>query len=78
VVIADDLVQVLTASGALLAVAVDSALRSHLEAARHAAEAQARGEKMPFWLRRDIGGSVEIEDLLRDRISQRRASEEDR
>ena len=77
VVIADDLVASLTASGAGLAAAVDAALRRHLEAERHAAEAEQRGEKIPFWLRRERGGSGEMEDALRDRIAQRRAGEDD-
>jgi hypothetical protein len=77
VVIADDVVAALTASGVPLGEAVDATLRSHLEAARRAGEAQARGEKIPFWLGREEGASGEIEDTLRDRISQRRASEED-
>jgi hypothetical protein len=83
VVVADDLVAVLTALGAPLGQAVDAALRSNLDAAKQAAEAQARGETIPFWLGRKEdgpaeGGSAEMEDTLRDRISQRRASEEDR
>ncbi|MGD0834666.1 MAG: hypothetical protein ABSA40_09640 [Candidatus Dormibacteria bacterium] len=78
VVIADDLAAALTASGAPLGEAVDGALRSHLGSTRRAGEAQAGGEKIPFWLGREEGGSGEIEDTLRDRISQRRASEEDR
>ncbi|MGA3183792.1 MAG: hypothetical protein ABSE52_04260 [Candidatus Dormibacteria bacterium] len=77
-VIADDLVARLTAGGASLDAAVDATLRRHLEAERRAAEAEKRGEKIPFWLRRDGGGSGEMEDALRDRIAQRRAGEEDR
>jgi hypothetical protein len=77
-VIADDLVAGLTAGGASLDAAVDSALRRHLEAERRAAEAEKRGEKIPFWLRREGGGSGEMEDALRDRIAQRRAPEDDR
>ncbi len=76
VVIAPDLATALTASGAALDAAVDSALRLHLEAQRRAAEAERRGEKIPFWLRREEGGSAEMEDLLRDRIAQRRAAED--
>jgi orotate phosphoribosyltransferase len=78
VVIADDLVASLAAGGTPLAAAVDAALRRHLEAERRAAEAEMRGEKIPFWLRREGGGSGEMEDALRDRIAQRRAGEEDR
>ncbi|MGO8685618.1 MAG: hypothetical protein ACLQT7_00330 [Candidatus Dormibacteria bacterium] len=78
VVIADDLVAGLTAGGVPLQTAVDAALRRNLEAERRAAEAEKRGEKIPFWLRREGGGSGEMEDALRDRIAQRRASEDDR
>lgn len=77
-VIADDLVAGLTAGGASLDAAVDAALRRHLEAERRAAEAEKRGEKIPFWLRREAGGSGEMEDALRDRIAQRRTGEDDR
>lgn len=78
VVIADDLATTLTASGTPLAAAVDAALRLHLQAQAHAAEAEKRGERIPFWLRRDIGASAEMEDQLRDRIAQRRAGEDER
>jgi len=77
-VIADDLIPGLTAGGKPLDAAVDAALRRHLEAERRAAEAEQRGEKIPFWLRREGGGSGEMEDALRDRIAQRRGAEEDR
>jgi hypothetical protein len=77
-VIADDLVAGLTAGGASLDAAVDAALRRHLEAERRAAEAEKRGEKIPFWLQREGGGSGEMEDALRDRIAQRRTGEDDR
>ncbi|MGD1053859.1 MAG: hypothetical protein ABR950_08540 [Candidatus Dormibacteria bacterium] len=77
-VIADDLVVALAAGGTSLDAAVDAALRRHLEAERRAAEAEKRGEKIPFWLRREGGGSGEMEDALRDRIAQRRAGEDDR
>jgi hypothetical protein len=78
VAIAADLVAGLTAGGVPLEAAVDAALRRSLEAERRAAEAEKRGEKIPFWLRREGGGSAEMEDALRDRIAQRRASEDDR
>jgi hypothetical protein len=78
VIIADDLAVRLTAAGVPLPAAVDAALRHHLEAERRAAEAEMRGEKIPFWLRREGGGSGEMEDALRDRIAQRRGGEEDR
>jgi len=78
VVIADDLAITLTASGTPLAAAVDTTLRRHLEAEKRAAEAEKRGEKIPFWLQREGGASGEMEDALRDRIAQRRAAEEER
>lgn len=77
-VIAADLVASLTAGGTPLGPAVDAALRRHLEAERRAAEAEMRGEKIPFWLRREGGGSGEMEDALRDRIAQRRSGDDDR
>jgi head-tail adaptor len=76
VVIAADLAETLTASGTPLSSAVDAALRGHLEAERRAAEAEMRGEKIPFWLRREQGASAEMEDMLRDRIAQRRAGDD--
>ena len=78
VIVADDLVNRLTASGTPLGEAVDAALRRQLDSERRAAEAEMRGEKIPFWLRREGGGSGEMEDALRDRIAQRRGGEEDR
>jgi hypothetical protein len=77
VVIAEDLAETLTAGGAGLEDAVNSAIRAHLEAQRKAAEAQARGEKIPFWLRRDEESGEGMEDELRDRVIQRRASEDE-
>jgi hypothetical protein len=76
VVIADDLAVTLTSGGLALGEAVDAALRRHLEAERRAAEAELRGERIPFWLRREEGGSAEMEDALRDRIAQRRTGED--
>jgi hypothetical protein len=76
VLIAPELASALTASGDALQAAVDAALRRHLDAEQRAAEAERRGEKIPFWLRRDESGSAEMEDLLRDRIAQRRAAED--
>jgi hypothetical protein len=76
VVIAPDLAEALAIPGTTLEATVDSALRRHLDAERRAAEAERRGEKIPFWLRREEGGSAEIEDLLRDRIAQRRTAED--
>ena len=76
VLIADDLASLLTADGMELNPAVDQALRSLLD--QQAKTAQMRGEKIPFWLRRDDeqppGG---IEDALRDRVLERRAAEDD-
>jgi hypothetical protein len=75
VVIADDVAASLLMSGAPLESAVNDALREHIEAkAREATEAEARG--IPFWLRRDSERGGDIEEQLRDRVIQRRSSEE--
>jgi hypothetical protein len=76
VVVATDLVQPLTASGADLSTAVDAALRTYLDAQ---AKALAAGEpeRIPFWLRRDVENAGDLEDELRDRVIQRRAAEEE-
>jgi hypothetical protein len=76
VVIAGDLVTPLVATGADLSTAVDAALRAYLDAQ---AKALAAGEpeRIPFWLRRDVENSGDIEDELRDRVIQRRAAEEE-
>jgi hypothetical protein len=78
VLIAEDLVEPLTAGGAALEEAANTAIRSHIEAQRRAAEAEKRGEKIPFWLRRDDEAGEGMEDELRDRVIQRRASEDER
>jgi len=67
----------LTADGGALDLAVDAALRAYLDAQAKAAQAGDLGG-IPFWLRRDSERTGEIEDELRDRIIQRRASEEER
>lgn len=76
VVVASDLVPPLTANGAELASAVDTALRVYLDAQ---AKALAAGEpeRIPFWLRRDAENAGDLEDELRDRVIQRRAAEEE-
>jgi len=74
VVIAEDVAGPLTADGTALAAAVDSALRSYLEARAKAAAAR-EPERMPFWLRLESAGEGRIEDDLRGRIMQRRAGE---
>ena len=76
VVIDADLAASLTADGVALDLAVDAALHAFLDARAKAAQA-ADLEGMPFWLRRDAERSGELEDELRDRIIQRRASEEE-
>ena len=74
--IAEDLLPALTADGTELAVAVDRALRSCLD--REAKAAQLRGEKLPFWLRRDDEqNAAGIEDELRDRVLERHAAEDE-
>ncbi|MGA7987959.1 MAG: hypothetical protein WCB51_06120 [Candidatus Dormiibacterota bacterium] len=76
VVIADDLVTPLVATGTDLSTAVDTALRAYLDAQ---AKALAAGEpeRIPFWLRRDAEHAGDLEDELRDRVIQRRAAEEE-
>jgi hypothetical protein len=70
VTIPPDLATQLTAGGAPLALAVETALREHL-AERD--EAHANGDKF-FWLARE-GETGDLEERLRDRIAQRRAGE---
>ena len=80
VVIPDDLITELTGTAVDfdLQIAVSTALRDHFQAQRLAREAQARGEAMPFWLQRDVAGNGDIDNELRDRVTQRRAGENDR
>lgn len=52
---------------------VELALRDLIEIRRRAAEHD--DAKLPFWLRRDGGGGPEIDESLRDRVSQRRAAD---
>ena len=72
VVIPDDIVAQLGGEGPLQAT-VEDALRSLLEIRRRAAEHDAEG--LPFWLRREAGQKGEIDESLRDRVTQRRAAE---
>jgi hypothetical protein len=71
VVIPADVAALLTAGGAPLDRAVETALRDHLT--HEAAEPAAGGDK-PFWLAREEE-SGDLEERLRDRIAQRRAGE---
>ncbi|MDQ2804562.1 MAG: hypothetical protein M3Y41_18475 [Pseudomonadota bacterium] len=73
VVIADDLIGQLDGGDAPLQSTVEAALRSLIEIRRRAAEHDAEG--LPFWLRREAGQKGEIDESLRDRVTQRRASE---
>lgn len=68
VVIPDDLAAALTADGTPLATAVEAALRAHLAVAERAG--------VPFWLAREAGAAADLEEALRDRLAQRRATEE--
>lgn len=77
VVIADDVADQLRGEGVELQGSVDLALRAFLEAQRRAREASTE-ELIPFWLRRESGHSSEMEEALRDRVTQRRAAEQDR
>jgi hypothetical protein len=73
VVIPDDIVGLLDGGEAPLQATVESALRSLIEIRRRAAEHDAEG--LPFWLRREAGQRGEIDESLRDRVTQRRAAE---
>ena len=73
VVIPDDIVAQLGGGAAPLQDTVEEALRSLIEIRRRAAEHDAEG--LPFWLRRDAGQKGEIDESLRDRVTQRRAAE---
>lgn len=74
-VIPDDIVAALDIGETPLQTGVDDALRSLIEIRRRAAEHDAEG--LPFWLRREAGNRSEIDESLRDRVSQRRAAEND-
>jgi hypothetical protein len=73
VIIPDDIVGQLGGGEAPLQTTVEEALRSLLEIRRRAAEHDAEG--LPFWLRREAGQKGEIDESLRDRVTQRRATE---
>jgi hypothetical protein len=73
VVIPEDIVGQLNGGAAPLQVTVEEALRSLIEIRRRAAEHDAEG--LPFWLRREAGQKGEIDESLRDRVTQRRATE---
>jgi hypothetical protein len=73
VIIPDDIVGQLGGGEAPLQTTVEEALRSLLEIRRRAAEHDAEG--LPFWLRREAGQKGEIDESLRDRVTQRRAAE---
>ena len=74
VVVPADIAEKLTAGGAPLTGAVETALRDHLAAAEREAQAGGRDTK-PFWLTRDEERSGDLEERLRDRIAQRRSAE---
>ncbi|HEX4755105.1 MAG TPA: hypothetical protein VH661_05060 [Candidatus Dormibacteraeota bacterium] len=73
VVIPDDIVVQLKGGDEPLQTTVEEALRSLIEIRRRAAEHDAEG--LPFWLRREAGQKGEIDESLRDRVTQRRAAE---
>jgi hypothetical protein len=75
VVIPDDIVVQLKGGDEPLQTTVEGALRSLIEIRRRAAEHDAEG--LPFWLRREAGQKGEIDESLRDRVTQRRAAEND-
>ncbi|HEY8675671.1 MAG TPA: hypothetical protein VIO13_06850 [Candidatus Dormibacteraeota bacterium] len=73
VVIAEDIVGQLDGGDVALQTTVEEALRSLIEIRRRAAEHDAEG--LPFWLRREAGQKGEIDESLRNRVTQRRATE---
>jgi hypothetical protein len=73
VVIPDDIIVQLGGGDSPLQETVEEGLRSLIEIRRRAAEHDAEG--LPFWLRREAGQKGEIDESLRDRVSQRRAAE---
>ncbi|HEY8755815.1 MAG TPA: hypothetical protein VIN65_05630 [Candidatus Dormibacteraeota bacterium] len=73
VVIPEDIVGKLDGGDAPLQSTVEDALRSLIEIRRRAAEHDAEG--LPFWLRREAGQKGEIDESLRDRVTQRRAAD---
>jgi hypothetical protein len=73
VVIPEDIVAKLEGGDAPLQTTVEDALRSLLEIRRRAAEHDAEG--LPFWLRREAGQKGEIDESLRDRVTQRHAAD---
>lgn len=76
VVIDPELAATLTAGGEPLDRAVDTALRAHIEALRQPKPAEAPApERVPFWLQRDRGKDMVLEEELRDRVIHRRDSE---
>ncbi len=74
VVIPDDIVAELEAGDDSLQATVEAALRSHLDARRRPAGEEDTA-RLPFWLRRGTGEKGDIDQSLRDRVTQRRAVE---
>ena len=75
VVIPDDIVAQLEGADEPLQATVEASLRSLIDIRRRAAEHDAA--RLPFWLRREAGQRGEIDESLRDRVSQRRAAAND-
>lgn len=78
VLIADDIAAKLAGAHAAgdapsLETAVNEMLRAHLDAL---AQPQPNGEGIPFWLQRGQAPTSDMEDELRDRVTQRRATED--
>ncbi len=74
VVIPDDIAAALGGDAPLQA-RVEEALRDLLEIRRRAAEHDSEG--LPFWLQRDSEQKTEIDQSLRDKVTHRRAAEND-
>ncbi|HWF56830.1 MAG TPA: ABC transporter permease [Candidatus Dormibacteraeota bacterium] len=73
VVIPEDVVAKLGGGDAPLQTTIEEALHSLIEIRRRAAEHDAEG--LPFWLRREAGQKGEIDESLRDRVTQRHATD---
>ena len=73
VVIPDDLVTRLVTDEVPLQQAVETVLRDHVSTLDHP---QPTAEQIPFWLERETFAPGDLEDQLRDKVTQRRATEE--
>lgn len=77
VVVPEDIAATLTSDGTPLEEAVATSLRDYFALRERARVAADAGERIPFWLQRDLEHPAGIEDKLLDRMAQRRAGDED-